>query len=332
MKFLITGGGGFLGSALAERILSLQDDAEITLFDTNFSHNAYAFSTLPGNPAVSLIEADVLDWRAVADAVFDHDVVIHMAARLGVREVTEHSSYTLRVNFLGSANVLDAALESKDILQVIFFSTSEVYGSNAFRVVEGGNSVFRSLQDARWCYSISKLAAEHLAFAYFREQGLPVTVVRPFNIFGPRRIGDNVIRRFVMAALRDQPLTVYGNGTQIRAWCHVSDFVGAVTRMIGKEDAIGQAFNVGNMQNTVTAFMLAKKVIEIAGSDSRIVFARPDITDIDIRVPDVTKLELILDFSPRIDLDSGLADTVSWFREHLVEVERFLGGADVNDQ
>jgi len=318
MRILITGGAGFIGTTLAERLV---DNNKVVLLDTNFDHNAFAFSRLKNHKNIEMANIDILDASKIRQITKDVQIVVHMAARLGVHEVIHNASYTLDVNYIGTSNLLKAVSLNSSCKRFIFFSTSEIFGSSAFNVVENGSSILHSIQDARWCYCLSKLAAEHLAFSYFREKDLPVVVIRPFNIFGPRRIGENVTRKFILNALQNKDLTVYGDGTQIRAWCYIDDFCDAVLKSIEVEDAIGEAFNIGNPNNTVTAYELAKKVIRLCNSQSRIVFEKPDFIDVDIRVPSIAKARKILGFVPKIDLDEGLSRTIEWFKEHLEEIK-----------
>jgi len=320
-KIVITGGGGFIGTALAERLV---DDNEVMLLDMNFNRNVFAFSGLKAHKNIKTAEVDILNAPEVAKKVKDAEIVVHMAAKLGVREVIHNATYTLDVNYIGTSNLLKAVSLNSSCERFVFFSTSEVFGSDAFGVVENGGTILHSIQDARWCYCLSKLAAEHLAFSYFREKELPAVVIRPFNIFGPRRLGESVIRKFILSALQNKDLTVYGDGTQIRAWCYIDDFCEAVLKSMEIEKAIGEAFNIGNPRNTVTAYEFAKKVISLCDSKSRIVFEKPDFTDIDIRVPNTAKAIEILGYVPRIELDEGLSRTIKWFKEHLKELEPLI--------
>jgi nucleoside-diphosphate-sugar epimerase len=318
MRVLITGGAGFIGTALAERLV---DNNEVVLLDTNFDHNAFVFSKLKGHKNIETVNIDILDASKIREITKDAQIVVHMAARLGVHEVIRNAAYTLDVNYIGTSNLLKAVSLNSSCKRFIFFSTSEIFGSNAFHAVENGSSILHSIQDARWCYCLSKLAAEHLAFSYCREKGLPVVVIRPFNIFGPRRIGENVTRKFILNALQNKDLTVYGDGTQIRAWCYIDDFCEAVLKSIEVKGAIGEAFNIGNPKNTVTAYELAQKIIRLCNSKSQITFEKPDFIDIDIRVPNIAKAKDILGFVPKIDLDDGLSRTIEWFKGHLEEIK-----------
>lgn len=313
-KILITGGGGFIGVRLAERLVK---DNELILLDTNFNRNSFAFSELKESKNLSTVKGDILDTEVVKRVTKYAQMVVHMAAILGVQEVIQNAAYTLDVNYIGTSNLLKATLASSGCERVIFLSTSEVFGTNAYRIAENGNSVLSSILDARWCYSASKLAAEQLAFSYYREKGLPVVVIRPFNVFGPGRIGDNVVLRFIINALTNENLEVHGDGTQIRAWCYIDDFCDALLQSLEVKEAIGQAFNIGNALNTLTIYELAKKIVYLCDSKSKIVFKKIDFSDIDIRVPNTTNARNILNFAPKFELEEGLFLTIKWVKANL---------------
>ena len=310
-KVLISGGAGFIGTALAER---LAEHNEVVLLDTKFEHNSLTFSRVMRNECVRLAKVNVLNFEEVARAVHEAQIVIHAAAVLGVRQVICNTLSTIEVNLMGTFNVLRAASQNPNCERVLFLSTSEVFGSTAYRVNEGGGVVFRPIEEPRWCYSVSKLAGEHLAFGYFREKGLPIVVVRPFNIFGPGRTGDHVVLRFVVEALRDRDLEVYGDGNQIRAWCYIDDFCDALTRCLTTKEAIGQAFNIGNPRNVIVNYELAKLIRALCSSRSKIVFKNAGFADIDIRVPDISKAKDILGYVPEVELEEGLSRTIAWVK------------------
>lgn len=316
-KILITGGAGFIGVALAQRLVN---DNQITILDTNFDNNSFAFSDLKNSKNISLAKVDILDMPEVAKVAQEAQILIHMAAMVGVQEVIHNPSYTLDVNYIGTSNLLKAVSQNSHCERFITLSTSEVYGSNAFGITENGNSLLSSVQDVRWCYCVSKLAAEHLAFSYFRQQGLPVVVIRPFNIFGPMRVGDHAMLRFILRALRNEDLEVYGNGTQIRAWCYIDDFCDALLKCMEVEQAVGEAFNIGNPLNTLTIYSLAKTIVSLCNSKSNIVFKRLDFTDIDVRMPDTSKARDVLGFVPKVELEEGLSRTIAWVKEHADEL------------
>lgn len=325
-RILITGGGGFVGTSLAER---LSRDNEVTLLDLNFDSNAYAFSDLRHDDRVRLVRADLLEApEEVAKEVRNAEVVVHTAAMVGVQEVINNALRTLDVNYTGTSNILRALAGNPASERFIMFSTSEIFGSNAFKIAESGDSVLSSVQDVRWCYCISKLAAEHLAFSYFRQKGLPVVVVRPFNIFGPKRVGDHVVLRFILRALQHEEIEIYSDGTQIRAWCYIDDFCDALLTAMEAPEAVGQAFNIGNPSNTITVYALAKKIISLCNSRSRIVFKAPNFTDIDVRVPNATKAREILGFSPKVELDDGLTATIRWVEERIDVLNKLVGARE----
>jgi len=312
-KILITGGGGFIGVNLAKRLVK---DNQLILLDMNFDNNSLAFSDLKNNKNIKLVKADILDISEIAKIVPDVQIVVHMAAMVGVQEVLNNSLYTLDVNYIGTSNLLKAISQNSNPERVIFFSTSEIYGSNALRISEEGDTLLSTAQNARWCYCISKLAAEHLAFSYFRQKGMPVVIVRPFNVFGPLRVGDHVVLRFIMKALKNEDMEVYGDGTQIRAWCYIDDFCNALLKAMEVEGAKGQAFNIGNPLNTLTIYALAKKIISLCNSKSKIVFKEPGFKDIDLRIPDISKSGEILKFTPKIEIEEGLTKTIEWVKEN----------------
>lgn len=316
-RILITGGGGFLGVSLAERMVK---DNHVILLDTNFDKNTFAYSNLKDNRNIELADVDILDAQGVAKVAQDVQIAVHMAAMVGVQEVLNDSLYTLDVNYIGTSNLLKAVSQNSQCQRIVCFSTSEIFGTGAFRIAEDGDTVLSSVQDVRWCYCISKLASEHLALSYYRQRNLPTVVIRPFNIFGPKRVGDHVVLRFILKALKNEDLEVYGDGTQIRAWCYVDDFCDALLQCMEVEEAVGQAFNIGNPRNTLTIYELAKKIISLCGSKSNIIFKALDFTDVDIRVPNTAKARDILGFMPKIDLEEGLSRTIEWVRRYADEL------------
>ena len=316
-RIMITGGGGFIGISLAERLASHN---KVVLLDVNFNDNAISYSNLKSNKNVEFAVCDILDMAELAKLAANAQIVVHMAAMVGVQEVINNALYTLEVNYSGTSNVLKAVAANPDCERLVSFSTSEVFGSNAFRVAENANSALSSVQDVRWCYCISKMAAEHLVFSYYRQRGLPVVVIRPFNIFGAGRVGDHVVLRFILRALRNEDLEVYGDGTQIRAWCYIDDFCDALLQSLEVDKAVGQAFNIGNPLNTVTVYALAKEIVSLCGSKSKIIFKEPGFTDVDIRVPDISKARDILELQPKVTLEEGLSRNIAWVKEHDAEL------------
>jgi UDP-glucose 4-epimerase len=221
---------------------------------------------------------------------------------------------TMRVNMIGSANVLEAAANLPHCDRVICFSTSEVFGQQAFRSSETDNTVMGKVGEARWTYAVSKVAEEHLAMAYFQEQGLPATILRPFNVYGPGQVGEGALRTFIIRALRNDLIEIHGDGTQIRAWCYVDDMVDGVLLAIEHPRAVGESFNIGNQRAVTTIYGLANTVIRVLGSRSPVVFTRKDYADVELRIPSVRKARELLGFEAKIDLDEGILRTADYYR------------------
>jgi UDP-glucose 4-epimerase len=221
----------------------------------------------------------------------------------------------LRVNLIGTYNLLEAALATNSSLErLIEFSTSEVFGTHAINAREGNVTTIGSVGEARWTYAVSKLAGEHMAHAYHDELHVPTVTVRPFNVYGPGQIGGGAIRAFIEAALAGSDLTVRGDGSQIRAWCYVDDMVEAVRLCLEHPNAVGQSFNIGNPRSAVTIFDLAQRVKRLTGCPGEIVFAPLDYVDVELRIPNVTKAREEIGFEAQVELDDGLERTIAWYR------------------
>ncbi len=309
----MTGGGGFIGSHLCER---LAEANQLTVFDTGH-RNALQYSKVAAHPNVRILRGDVLNAADVAVAMKGADTVIHMAAVAGIDTVVTRPIRTMQVNLMGTFNVLEAAVRLKaDVARLILFSTSEVYGPHVYRADESGPTTQGAVGEPRWTYAVSKVAAEHLGFSYQMEYGLPVTMVRPFNIYGPRQIGEGAIRKFCIGALKNDDLRITGDGNQIRAWCYVDDFVDAILDILEEDETIGQVFNIGNPKQTATILALAEQVVRLSGSRSRIVFGEQKIADVEVRVPSIQKARKMLGFEPKVGLEEGIKRTLAWCREH----------------
>ncbi|HEX4076387.1 MAG TPA: NAD-dependent epimerase/dehydratase family protein [Candidatus Acidoferrales bacterium] len=313
-RIVITGGAGFIGSNLAER---LAGDNEVILLDRTFRDQPLRFTSLASNPNVKLVEADILEAKNVESIVRDAQIVIHAAAIVGVGRVCSQPRETMETNFSGTSRILKALENSSRIERFVYFSTSEVFGVNSFRVHEDAPSLVGPAAEARWSYAIAKLAGEHLVQAYYRQCGLPVVTVRPFNVFGPRRLGAHAMKSFILSALTGNSIEVHGDGSQIRSWCYISDFCDALVEMIARPAAMGQDFNIGNPANTVTILQLAQQIVEMTHSGAPIKFLDHPFPDIEIRVPSLTKAHAVLDYKPAYDLASALAPTIAWYQEHL---------------
>jgi UDP-glucose 4-epimerase len=310
-KIFITGGAGFIGSTLARRLV---DTNEITIYD-NFARDAISKTGLTDHKNVNVVKGDVIDEAAVAEAMLGHTHVVHCAAVAGIDTVIRSPVTTMRVNALGSASVLAAANALSECQRVVCFSTSEVFGQRAFRSAEGDATVMGTVGEARWTYAVSKLAEEHLAMSYHSEFGLPVAVVRPFNVYGPGQVGEGAMRIFIERALKHEDIQIHGNGTQIRAWCYVNDMVEGVLLALEHPNAVGESFNIGNERAVTTIYGLANTVVRVLDSRSKIEFVRKDYVDVELRVPSVEKAREILGFEAKVDLDEGIARTAASLRD-----------------
>ncbi|HJZ74885.1 MAG TPA: NAD-dependent epimerase/dehydratase family protein [Vicinamibacterales bacterium] len=310
-RVCITGGAGFIGSHLAEKLIA---DNEVVVYD-NLHRNAIQFAHLDGHPHLRFIRGDVMDAEATRAAVSGSHVVIHCAAIAGVYSVDRNAVTTMEVNMLGTNNVVRAALAAR-VERFVEFSTSEVYGPFIHKGKEDDLTTIGPVGENRWVYAASKLASEHLSFAHYKEDGLPLTIVRPFNVYGPRQVGDGAIRGMTLQALQHTPITLYNDGTQIRAWCFVEDFVDGVLGCAEQPIAIGQAFNLGNPQGTITNFELANMIIRLTGSKSEIVFKPHPGPEVDLRVPSIEKAMTLLGYQPKVSLEAGLRRTIPFYAEH----------------
>jgi nucleoside-diphosphate-sugar epimerase len=311
-RILITGGAGFIGSHLVERLLDAND---IVVFD-NLHRNALQFAHLDGHRHLRFVKGDVLEYAEVRKAIEGCQIVIHCAAIAGVYTVDRSAIRTMEVNLLGTNQVVKAALDA-GVERFVEFSTSEVYGPFIHKGKEDDLSTIGPVGENRWVYAASKLASEHLSFAHYKEDKLPLVIVRPFNVYGPRQVGDGAIRSMAVQALQNLPITIYNDGTQIRSWCFIADFADGVLRCVERPQAIGHAFNLGNPQCTITNFELANMIIRLANSRSEIVFKPHPGPEVDLRVPCVEKANSLLDYRPTTSLEAGVRASLAWYAQHL---------------
>lgn len=310
-KVLLTGGAGFIGTALTRRLI---EHNQVIIFD-NYHRDSMKDSELLGHPNLKVMKGDVTDAEGVRKAIQGCQIVIHLAAIAGVDTVLKMPVTTMRVNLLGTYNVLEVAHREKNIERLIDFSTSEVFGTYAYKVREGDVTTLGAVGEARWTYAVSKLATEHLAHNYFKQFGLPALSIRPFNIYGPGQVGEGAIHNFIKLALQNKEIKIHNDGSQIRAWCYIDDIVDAVLRCLEKDEAVGHAFNIGNPRSVCTIYNLALQVIRLSGSSSKLVFVDWPYPDVELRVPNIDKAREILGYEPKVDLEEGIARTVEWYRE-----------------
>jgi len=311
-RILITGGAGFIGTTLARQLV---DENEVTALD-NLHRDALSGTELMAHPNFTFREGDVLDAELVREAAAGATHIVHCAAIAGVDAVRESPVRTMRVNLIGTYNVLEAAHATQSTLErLVDFSTSEVFGTHAYRVEETHVTSTGSVGEARWTYAVSKLAGEYMAHSYFDEFGLPTATVRPFNIYGPGQVGVGAIHSFTLRALAGDELVIHGDGSQIRAWCYIDDMVEALLLVLEREEAVGETFNIGNARSIVTVLDLAQRIRRLTGSESEIVSRPLHYMDVEIRIPNVDKARNAIAFEAKIDLDEGLGRTIAWYKE-----------------
>jgi UDP-glucose 4-epimerase len=312
MKILLTGGAGFIGSHLAEKLIS--EGHSVTALDNLSTGSSANLDSLKGSSDFKLVEASMLDKSIVDQLVADSDGVIHLGAALGVQRILERPYESFIANTQGTENLIIAAAESKK--KIFIASTSEIYGKNPEQPLnEESDRVIGSPKLLRWAYSEAKAIDESLAQMFAQSHGLSYVVGRFFNTVGPRQSGmyGMVLPRFVSAALKGEALEVHGDGLQTRTFCHVLDSIDAVLRLFLSSEAIGEAFNIGG-EGEISIKDLAQKVIDITGSKSEIKYisyqsAYPQgFDEMMRRVPDTSKLRSYTGWSPKRNLDEIIND------------------------
>jgi UDP-glucose 4-epimerase len=309
-KIFITGGAGFIANAL---IGILIENNKITAFD-NFHRDTLTNSPFSNHPNLTIIKGDVMDKEALIKAMGGAEIVVHAAGIAGIDTVIIDPVRTMSVNMIGTANALEAAKLNGVKDRFVDFSTSEIFGSFAYKSTEESNTVSGSAGEARWVYAVSKLAGEHLSHAYFKQYKLPTVTVRPFNIYGPGQTGEGALQIFIKRAVKNEDIFINGDGSQIRAWCYVDDFIDCLVRCLEDPKAIGESFNIGNARAVITILGLAQTVCRVLNSKSKILFRDQLSADIELRIPSVEKTNRILGFKAKIDLEEGIMRTAEYFK------------------
>ena len=322
MKVLITGGAGFIGSHLAERLLARGD--EVHLLDDLSTGSIENIVLVKNHPNLTYHIDTIRNYRLTAELVDMCDIVYHLAAAVGVRLIVESPVSTIETNIRGTDIVLSLAAKKRK--RVVITSTSEVYGKrNRVPFSEDDDLVMGPTNKGRWSYACSKAIDEFLAIAYWKEKRVPTVIARLFNTVGPRQTGryGMVIPNFVQQALTGQDITVYGDGTQTRCFTHVSDVVQALIAIAEHPQAVGEVYNIGS-DHEITMLELAERIKQLTESASNIVFVPYDqayeagFEDMMRRVPDISKIRALIGYNPKVDLDALLTSIIEYHRDKMV--------------
>lgn len=311
----MTGGAGFIGSTLVSKLVM---NNEILIYD-NFSRDSISTKNIKsGN--LKIIRGDILDVDFLNKQVnqFKPQVVIHLAAVAGIDTVIKNPVETLDVNITGTFNLMKA-LEpcSKRLERVLDFSTSEVLGAYAYKSTELDATNFAPVGEARWTYSISKVAGEHILHSYFKTFGYPIVIIRPFNIYGPGQVGEGAIHQFIKNAVLNKDIEIHGDGDQIRSWCYIDDMVNGIMLCLTKRKAVGQIFNIGNPKGTITISSLAEKIVSLTGTKAKIKYIPKNYVDVELRIPSIDKATSMLGYKPKVDLNEGIMRSYKWYKTQL---------------
>jgi UDP-glucose 4-epimerase len=315
VRVFITGGAGFIGSHLCDALVA--EGKEVTILDNLSSGSKKNIAHLEGK--IKVVQGDIRDQKLVETLVVKSDLILHMAAALGVDNILENPIESISTNFYGSEIVLNAA--TKYDKRIVIASTSEIYGKNLKQTLaETDDRIVGTPQKLRWTYSDAKALEEATAHALFLTKNLKVTTIRLFNTVGPRQIGKYgmVLPRFIKAAITNEPINVFGDGSQSRVFCHVNDAVTAILSLIESRESIGEVFNIGGM-GEITILDLAHLVIKTVNSKSEIVFSdyskayKVGYEDMHRRVPDISKINKITGWKPNIDLETTIKDIYESF-------------------
>ncbi|MBU5351206.1 NAD-dependent epimerase/dehydratase family protein [Paenibacillus silvae] len=308
-KYLLLGGGGFIGSAIAEELAPFH---EVTIADAVPFKQTVAY--LRGITQVDYVQVNAADRSGVLDLGTDYDYIVHAVAILGINKVAQESILTINTNYLSCLYSLELASRQKHLKKFLTFSTSEVYGQYTVSAKETDEFTIGIPETARWCYAASKVLSEHLTYAYHREESIPTIVIRPFNVYGEYRFGNNAISSLVRKALKNEDLLISGTGEQTRVWCYINDFVSGVIHALHSEYE-GESFNLGNPNEQCSIKDLAHHIVELTESKSRIIISHSDEPDVKQRTVDISKARSYLAYEPSVSLREGLKKYIAWAKK-----------------
>lgn len=318
-RLFMTGGAGFIGSHLVERLAG--DGFDVTIYD-KLHRNAIRYTPLLQHPQVKFIQGDILDMALLKESMAGHDLVIHAAAIAGVSNYSRFPALTFKTNLIGTYHVLESML-AQGITRILDFSTTEVFGPFAQNFNENSLMQIGPPHDKRWCYAASKIAGEQLSTRYAEEHGLDAIIIRPCNVYGPRQVGEGAISNFCRNLLRNEKLIIEGDGTAIRTWCYIDDFVDIFLRIMGDRSIKTEAFNIGNPWTITCTYALAEMLVKQAkglGSGNQALeymeFKPMEWSEIKARCLSIEKLKSRFGWTPKIGLEEGIVKTYRWFKEN----------------
>jgi nucleoside-diphosphate-sugar epimerase len=321
-RLFITGGAGFIGSHLVERLV--KNGFQFTIYD-NLRRNAIKYTNLLQHPNVKFIKGDVIDMALLKDSMANHDIIIHAAAIAGVSNYSKFSALTFKTNLIGTYHVLESML-AHGIKRILDFSTTEVFGPLAQNFNEESLMQIGPPHDKRWCYAASKIAGEQLSTRYAEEYGLEAVIIRPCNVYGPRQVGEGAISNFCRNLKQNKKMVVEGDGTAIRTWCYIDDFVDIFIRIMNDDSVKIEAFNIGNPWTIVCTYALAQTVLRQAKGiisqeqeSDYIEFKPMEWSEIKVRCLSIQKLISRFNWTPKVSLEEGVLQTYRWFENHYAE-------------
>ncbi|MEZ4691091.1 MAG: NAD-dependent epimerase/dehydratase family protein [Ignavibacteria bacterium] len=314
-RILLTGGAGFIGSTLAKKLVR---ENEIVVYD-NFARDSISDKKI-NSENLRIVKDDILNLESLRKTCeeFKPQIVVHMAAIAGIDTVIINPVKTLDVNINGTLNLLKALEKySGKLERVLDFSTSEVLGAYAYKSTEKSSTNFAPVGEARWTYSISKVAGEHILHSYYKQFGYPVVTIRPFNIYGPGQVGEGAIQIFIKNVVKNKNIQIHGDGDQIRSWCYIDDMINGVELCLTNKKAIGEVINIGNPKGTITISSLAEKIVTLTKSKSKIIHIPKNYVDVELRIPSIEKAKELLGFYPKVDLNEGILKTYQWYKKNM---------------
>lgn len=315
----LTGGAGFIGTALTRRYLGQGN--RVIVYDSLVRNAMDYFPELRQHPGLTVIRGDVRDLEHLKRVIGEASYVFHLAAIAGVSKYFSIPAEVMSVNVIGTYNVLEAVKGNKKVRAFVDFSTSESYGSNCFNAKEEGDVKMENLSERRWTYATSKIASEKFGMSYYWQYGVPFIGVRPFNIYGPGQVGEGVISYFMNNVIRNETIQITGDGSQCRTYCYIDDFITGMELLLENTDkTVGQSFNIGTTTEIISVLSLAKLVREVAGGETPITFKKHQGEDVMVRSPNTDRIKS-LGFEPKVELREGLARTYEWYRAHHVKLD-----------